>query len=268
MNIFLSHNHMDKPIVESIAFRLKEIYGEESVFYDSWSIKPGEGIIDKMNEGLEKADFFFFFISRNSIHSDMVKLEWQNALMLKNTDHKLRFIPVRIDECAVPAILSQTLYIDFYSNGFEVGIKQIFDVLSESSTHISEFKEFENLCAYREIIDSNGLCERLTIKAKYFMEPTAQFLVLVNSKKEDFIIATDNCISDGFFMSGNPFQPFNNIESTIFFPVAVNRAITKENPFIFDIKVKKKPVVNANLIMGVYHKRGPENVKTIPLEDK
>ena len=52
--IFLSHNYKDKDIVEPIAVRLKEIYGEDNVFYDSWSIKPGESIIGKMNDGLTK----------------------------------------------------------------------------------------------------------------------------------------------------------------------------------------------------------------------
>lgn len=48
--IFLSHNWKDKDVIEPIAVRLKEVYGEENIFYDSWSIKPGENIIGKMNE--------------------------------------------------------------------------------------------------------------------------------------------------------------------------------------------------------------------------
>ena len=52
--IFLSHNKNDKPIVEPIAIRLSSIYGADTVFYDSWSIQPGDGIIDKMNEEFEK----------------------------------------------------------------------------------------------------------------------------------------------------------------------------------------------------------------------
>ena len=79
MNIFLSHKWKDKPI----AYRLKEVYPANSIFYDSWSIKPGDGIIDKMNEGLKKAGYFFFFISVNSLQSEMVKLEWQNAFIRK-----------------------------------------------------------------------------------------------------------------------------------------------------------------------------------------
>lgn len=45
--IFISHNHKDKHIIEPIALRLRQIFGEKKVFYDSWSIQPGEGIIDK-----------------------------------------------------------------------------------------------------------------------------------------------------------------------------------------------------------------------------
>ncbi|MCD5561543.1 toll/interleukin-1 receptor domain-containing protein [Lactobacillus delbrueckii subsp. lactis] len=52
--IFLSHNKLDKAVVEPIAIRLSNLYGQDNVFYDSWSIQPGDGIIDKMNEGLSK----------------------------------------------------------------------------------------------------------------------------------------------------------------------------------------------------------------------
>lgn len=58
--IFLSHNYKDKPVVEQVALRLKSIYGIDKVFYDSWSIQPGDGIIDKMNEGLSNCKFFLF----------------------------------------------------------------------------------------------------------------------------------------------------------------------------------------------------------------
>ena len=64
--IFLSHNYRDKDVVGPIAVALANKYGKDNVFYDSWSIKPGDGIINEMNNGLEKCKFFFFFISENS----------------------------------------------------------------------------------------------------------------------------------------------------------------------------------------------------------
>lgn len=77
--IFISHNKKDKPVVEPIAIKLAEIFGQDNIFYDSWSIQPGDGIIDKMNEGLSKCKFFFYFVSANSLNSSMVKMEWQNG---------------------------------------------------------------------------------------------------------------------------------------------------------------------------------------------
>lgn len=47
--IFLSHTHSDKAVVEPIANRLAGLYGRDRIFYDSWSIQPGEGIIDKID---------------------------------------------------------------------------------------------------------------------------------------------------------------------------------------------------------------------------
>ena len=69
--IFLSHNYKDKPVIEQVALKLSAIYGQQNVFYDSWSIQPGDGIIDKMEEGLTICKFFFFFVSVNSLQSNM-----------------------------------------------------------------------------------------------------------------------------------------------------------------------------------------------------
>ncbi|WP_211327660.1 toll/interleukin-1 receptor domain-containing protein [Solilutibacter pythonis] len=73
--IFLSHDHNDKPLVEAVALKLADIFGQDQVFYDSWSIRPGDSIIDQMNKGLEAPEFVFFFVSVNSLASGMVKLE-------------------------------------------------------------------------------------------------------------------------------------------------------------------------------------------------
>lgn len=72
--IFLSHNSKDKPVVEQVALKLKGIYGQNNVFYDSWSIQPGDGILDKMNEGLTNCKYFFFFVSKNSLQSNILSL--------------------------------------------------------------------------------------------------------------------------------------------------------------------------------------------------
>ena len=127
--IFLSHNYNDKPVVEQIAIRLKELFGQDKVFYDAWSIQPGDGIIDRMNQGLGDCELFLFFVSKNSLQSKMVELEWQNAV-IKASQGKTKIIPVKLDDCMMPPILMQSLYIDLYGQGLEVALRQVVDVTS------------------------------------------------------------------------------------------------------------------------------------------
>ncbi len=45
--IFLSHTKADKYIVDYFADNLSRVFGRDSIFYDTWSIAPGESIIEK-----------------------------------------------------------------------------------------------------------------------------------------------------------------------------------------------------------------------------
>lgn len=171
--IFLSHNSKDKPIVEPIALKLREIYSQDQVFYDSWSIQPGDGIIDKMNSGLEQCKLFFYFVSNNSLSSYMVKLEWQNAVM-KASKGEARLIPVRIDNCIIPPILQQSLYIDMYNNGFDVALRQIVDVANGTNTFRQQYQSPQNILATINLSQS-GKKILVKLEARYFMEPIPHF---------------------------------------------------------------------------------------------
>jgi hypothetical protein len=142
--IFLSHTYTDKPVVEPIAVALREIYGQDKVFYDAWSIRPGDGIIDKMNAGLQSPEFVFFFVSENSLKSAMVSLEWQNALM-KATKNQCQLIPVRIDGTPMPPILRQNLYIDMFSIGVEAAKDKVIEVVKGNAAFARQHENFSNL---------------------------------------------------------------------------------------------------------------------------
>lgn len=193
--IFISHNYNDKQIIEPIAIKLATIYGRENVFYDSWSIQPGDGIIDKMNAGLFECDFFFFFVSKNSLQSNMVKLEWQNAL-LKATRNMVKLIPVKLDDCMMPAILMQTLYIDIYGKGLEHGFRQIVDVINNQNTFHEQFQTYENVRGKITEIN-NGY--RIEIAAITYFEPIARFLILIDVPTKEVNV---NCSSDGMRTTG------------------------------------------------------------------
>lgn len=180
--IFLSHNHNDKPLVEAVALRLAAIFGQDQVFYDSWSIRPGDGIIDQMNKGLEAPEFVFFFVSVNSLNSGMVKLEWQNALYAASKG-KTRIIPVRVDGTAMPPILMQTLYIDMHTIGLEAAIAQIVSVTQGNASFTPQHQGFSNL-TYEAATTADGAVD-ITVRASHLMEPNSNFMVLVGNPESE-----------------------------------------------------------------------------------
>ncbi|WP_338378815.1 toll/interleukin-1 receptor domain-containing protein [uncultured Flavobacterium sp.] len=186
--IFLSHNFKDKPIVEPIAIKLATIFGMNKVFYDSWSMQPGEGIIDKMNDGLTQSKFFFFFVSKNSLASNMVKLEWQNALY-KATQNKIKLIPIKLDDCLMPDILIQTLYIDIYGKGMEFGLRQIVDIIKNNNTFNGGVQTYENVRGY--ILRSSTESEiHIHIRAEMYVEPMSKYTLLFENSENEISINT------------------------------------------------------------------------------
>lgn len=177
--IFLSHNSKDKPIVEQIAKPLLKKYGIDNIFYDSWSIRPGDSIIDKMDEGLKNCEFFLFFISVNSLNSEMVKLEWQAAL-LKKASKNIKFIPIRISNVQPPHIIAQLLYIDLYQDGLDVAIRQIIDVIDNNNTHVLN-NDFSNINVY---VSQNASEILIEFRAECFLEAHPSFLILCKNDPE------------------------------------------------------------------------------------
>jgi hypothetical protein len=120
--------------VEPIAIELGKVFGRKSIFYDSWSMQPTDtGIIDRINKGLTAANIFFYFVSKNSLESKMVDLEWQNALLLEIRGG-VKFVAVKLDDCVMPAVLTQKLYIDYNRKGEQIALRQMIGVIHERNT--------------------------------------------------------------------------------------------------------------------------------------
>jgi len=60
--IFLSYSHKDKAIVSHMAEAFRKTFGEDKVFFDQWSIQPGDSLVDRMGEGLANCCYFFFLV--------------------------------------------------------------------------------------------------------------------------------------------------------------------------------------------------------------
>lgn len=176
--IFISHTAADKHCIDPIAHTLAEVYGKENVFYDSWSIQPGDSIIGEMNKGLEQCEFFFLFVSKRSLKSEMVSLEWKNALISKSYK-EIKFIPVKLDDCEIPSILRDTLYIDCYKYDLETIKRQIIDIIYGKRVESEQIKQFENVEAIIQYETDTAVIIEFT--AKVYLEPISQYCIYVNN---------------------------------------------------------------------------------------
>lgn len=180
--IFLSHTHKDKALVEPFALALSREFGQANVFYDSWSIQPGEGIIDKMNEGLGKTAVMFYFVSANSLHSKMVDLEWQNALMASSKG-QIRLIPIRTDGADVPPILRQTVYLDLYNNSLKSMIEMAVKIARGENVFSPQHEDFINIRAH---IRRAGNRIHFRVEALRLREPHCDFMCCIENDPASF----------------------------------------------------------------------------------
>jgi hypothetical protein len=237
--IFLSHTHADKALVDEIAGRLAKVFGKDAIFYDSWSIQPGDGIIDKMNAGLGNCRVFFFFVSKKSLQSGMVKLEWQNAL-LKATKGETKLIPVKVDDVLMPAVLLQALYIDVFGQGLETGVRQMVDVASGRSTYVPHDPQgFQNVRAYITPI-ANGI--RVEFRAEAYMEPHSRYLLLVGNSEQE---VGWSAVGEGQYESGfNSAVTLNDGRTVNALLVARHTATSPGFPLIVEVTKKTATAVS------------------------
>lgn len=255
--VFISHNHADKPVVSHFARPLAEHLGRDNVFYDSWSIQPGEDIIGRMDEGLARCDTFFFFVSKNSLKSGMVKLEWQSALMRK-AQRKLRFIPVKMDESDVPAILISTAWIDLYSQGAEIALRQVLDVVKGQNVYRPDDEPMENLQAYF-FSDPHWII--VEVRAQYFIEHNSSFLLLLENPEEEVYVHGVDAPGRQNFKKDLPLTNGQTCNGVLIelqgstkpgFPITIRMQATTQKP----VKV-----------LGILHAKTSETYRPIPLTD-
>ena len=255
--IFISHTNVDKPVVEPIAIRLMGIFGQSNIFYDSWSIQPGDSIVDKMNEGLTSPKFVFFFVSTKSLTSNMVKLEWQNALF-KATKGQCKIIPVRVDGCPMPPVLLQSLYVDLFSIGVEATIAQMVNVIQGNNTFTPQHAGFSNL-TYAVSGDPFGRLD-ITISASHLMEPNLNFLVLVTNLQEEIALE----LNGGAPHTGGFNKDVSLDNGAVFNAIAfapLGGAITPLIPLVATLKATGPKPVD---LKGVLHRKTLNRYELIP----
>jgi hypothetical protein len=108
-DVFLSHSAKDKAVARDIAERLRK--DGVKVWFDEWTLKPGDNIPHKIEEGLEHSRALVLCMSANAFGSDWVHLEsgtfqMQGYHALRDPLNKeRRFLPLRLDDAPIKGSL-------------------------------------------------------------------------------------------------------------------------------------------------------------------
>jgi small GTP-binding protein len=108
---FLSHSSKDKAVVRSVAERLRA--DGLSVWFDEWEIRPGDNILAKIEEGLERSRVLVLCMSAHALGSDWAQLEASTFRFRDPLNKERRFIPLLLDDTLLKGSLAQFLYISW-----------------------------------------------------------------------------------------------------------------------------------------------------------
>lgn len=118
--LFLSHASVDSQRVREIKDRL------ESLGFDCWldevEILPGDSIVERINDGLTRATFLIFFMSRASIASAWTQLEVQSAIVSQLRSNRIRLLPVLLDAIDPPPLLAGIRWADLSGTDIASGM--------------------------------------------------------------------------------------------------------------------------------------------------
>lgn len=125
--VFVSHSSKDKVFVRKLVDQLRAVEGLD-VWFDEQSIGIGDSIPSEITSALKDAAYVIAVLSPNSIKSTWVQRELDATLMSEDS----LILPVLIDDCEIPSLLTARKYADFRdSKNFDSAFAELVGVLLE-----------------------------------------------------------------------------------------------------------------------------------------
>lgn len=122
--VFLSHSSQDMPLARRVGIDL--LMSGVDVWLDEWEIKVGHSISQKIQHGLESADFVVVILTRSSVDSGWVEKEWQSRIGEEASNRNVVILPALAEECKIPLLLRDKHYADLGKN-YEGEIRKLID---------------------------------------------------------------------------------------------------------------------------------------------
>ena len=137
-SLFISYSKADQEIVTRLVSRL-QAEGVE-VWVDYKEIGGGESVSKKIGQAIKTCLHFVVVLSESSAKAPWVEKEVGIALSQQLGSRTARkVIPIRLDDCEVPPILSDLAYVDFRKRGdFGAARGKLLDAVGKTVPHRSK----------------------------------------------------------------------------------------------------------------------------------
>jgi hypothetical protein len=192
ISIFLSYSSNDKSLARQIAKDLRREGFE--VWFDEWKIFVGHSISQKIEKGLEEADFVAVLLTNYSVNSGWVEKEWQSKIGEEADNKKVLILPLLGEDCRIPLLLKDKKYADFREQ-YNLGITELIvaiNIHSKVEESIPDGNGSEKLERLSELplgIPTPCFFPSISSAAKNALTPLSHLKMLVTLRYPQFLIS-------------------------------------------------------------------------------
>lgn len=194
MSVFISYSRKDADFVDKLSYALIE--NNVKVWKDDMKMVAGDLLSHRIRAGIEGASYFLIVLSKNSLASKWVQEEINEALVRETEQKGIVIIPIVLDDCEIPAVLKDKLFVDFKEN-FDSGLKRILGVVANKYNLDNSGRVASDSSYYFDY----GIDQK-TIDGRFFM----QIDVVSYDTEESFSILTQ------FIFQGNEYATAERLD--------------------------------------------------------
>lgn len=194
MSVFISYSSKDAEFVNKLSLALIE--HNVKVWKDDMKIVAGDSLSKRIRSGIENASYFCVVLSKNALESKWVQEEINEALLRETDKQGIVILPIVLDDCEIPTVLNNRLFIDFRAN-FESSLNRILHVVADKYN----IGNSDRIAAGNNYYFDYGI-EYQTIDNNFFM----QIDVVSYDTEESFTILSQ------FKFSGNEYATKEHFE--------------------------------------------------------
>ncbi len=110
-SIFLSHSSADNTFAKRLGTALAQ--NGVRVWIDEAEIRVGDGLLQKITEGITGMEYLGVILSPKSVKSRWVQKELHIAMIEEIEDRRIKVLPIYYRGCTIPAFLRDKVYADF-----------------------------------------------------------------------------------------------------------------------------------------------------------